>query len=72
MALRSKLARQLEEREGKPITDLLIERYAKIGRQKEVAENLGVDQATLSLWILKLGLEARTVLVRRDQDQSPN
>lgn len=60
---------EIEEREGRPIRDVLADLYAAHGKQARVARALGINQSTLSLWLLKLGLEQRTVLVRREVER---
>jgi hypothetical protein len=61
--------REVEQREGRPIADVLRDLYALHGTQSAVADALGIDQSTLSLWLLRLGLEQRTVLVRREVER---
>jgi transcriptional regulator with PAS, ATPase and Fis domain len=56
----------LEAQEGKPIKEILQEKYEQFGSQNKVADELGVHQSTLWTWLLKLGLEQKTVLVPRE------
>lgn len=59
--------RQIEDREGRPFRDILIDAYLKHGDQIKVARALGVSQTTVSLWVMRLGLREKTVLVPREQ-----
>lgn len=56
----------IEEREQRPIREILQELFQKHGSQARVAEELGVNQSTVSYWLLKLGLEQKTVLVEKE------
>lgn len=60
---------EIERREGKPIADILIAAYETHGSQTEVAKALGVGQSTISLWLIRLGLQEKTVLVPRKKDK---
>lgn len=53
----------IEARFGKPIQDVLTELFEQYGSQHQVARVLGVGQGTVSIWLMRLGLEQRTVLV---------
>lgn len=53
----------VEERYNKPLVEVLTTLFESLGSQRRVAKELGIGQGTLSLWLLKLGLEQRTVLV---------
>jgi|GEM_PF-1393789 len=55
----------IEKGMGKPITEILIELYQKHGKVALVAQELGVTQSTVSLWIMKHGLEFKTTLVKK-------
>jgi transposase-like protein len=56
----------LEGRLGRPLEDLLRERYERDGRTvAEVADELGVDKGTVSRWMRDLGIEARLFGPRR-------
>lgn len=61
----TKTMQEIEDREDKPIKDLLSELFDKHGRQTIVASTLGINQGTLSNWLLRLGLEQKTVLIER-------
>lgn len=58
---------QVEQQYGLPMVTILHELYGEHGSGRAVAAALGVDQATLSKWLLQLGLEQTTVLVPRRQ-----
>lgn len=66
MAKPSKLT-EIESREGRPMQDILTELYEKYGKQGTVAESLGVSQGTVSLWLVRLGLQERTVIVPKKE-----
>ena len=57
------LMKEVEQDRGQPIKTVLIESFRKHGSQKEVAEELGVNQSTVSLWITRLRLKKVTTLV---------
>lgn len=57
---------ELEHQEGRPIREILQEMFEKHGSQAKVAKELGVNQSTVSYWLLKLGLEQKTVLVEKE------
>ena len=61
---------EIEVKEGKPITAVLDERYEAHRTQSKVAKSLGISQSTLSIWLVKLGLEQKTILVRKSQDKT--
>ena len=42
---------------GKDIRIILKELYEKTGSQLKVAEALGLDQATISIWAARLGMQ---------------
>ena len=62
--------KQIEERFGLPMSDILINYFAKYGDQANaqelIAKQLEVSQPTVSQWIKYLGLRRKTVLVRGD------
>jgi transposase-like protein len=58
---------QIAEEKGKPIRQILQEEFEKHGSQVAVAKELGINQSTLSYWLLKLNLEQRSVLVEREK-----
>lgn len=57
----------IQDREGKPIREVLIEIYPLYRNQSEVAKALGISQPTLSQWIQRLGLQEKTILVPRQE-----
>lgn len=67
MAPRSKM-QDIEAEKGKPIRDVLSNLYSIHGKQKFVANELGIDQSTLSIWLVKLGLREKTILVPREKE----
>lgn len=56
--------KEIEEREGKPITDVICELYEKHGQQTKVAKQLNIAQSTLNIWLLKLGLSEKTIIIK--------
>lgn len=58
---------EIERREGQPMRSILKKAYAKHGNQTGVAKSLGVSQGSLSLWLKKLGMQQKTILVPRSQ-----
>lgn len=54
MAVRRKQA--IEAEYGKNMRQILIELFDKHGSQTQVAKELGVNQSTISDWIVRLGL----------------
>lgn len=67
---KTKTMQQIERERGKPITEVLRELYTLYGSQTAVAHALGVNQGTLSVWLVKLGLEQRTTLVEKTEKAS--
>lgn len=61
---------EIEAQHGKPIRDVLIEQFERYGTAPNpvdaVAAALGVSQATISLWIMKLRLKRHVRLVDDD------
>lgn len=49
---------RIEARLGRPLEEWLAERY-RTHTQSEIAQELGVSNATISRWMRDLGLEAR-------------
>lgn len=58
---------QIEQQYGLPMDELLKRLYEEHGSGRAVAAALGIDQATLSKWLLKLDLQQSVVLVPRRQ-----
>lgn len=61
---------EIEEREGRPMDEILIELYETHGhepsRQEIIASELGISQPTLSQWIKHLRLIPKTILLHPD------
>lgn len=55
--------RELEKARGRPVADILREEFDQHGTQRAVAASLGITQGTVSLWLSRLGLTTKTVLV---------
>lgn len=62
MPLPSKI-REIEKREGRPIAAILQDAYQKYGKQKLVAQALGVSAPTVSIWVDRVGLVEKTIVV---------
>lgn len=56
--------RELERQKGISIRDILVESFSRNSTQTAVARELGVSQTTISLWLIRLRLRTKTVLVR--------
>jgi predicted transcriptional regulator len=54
---------EIEEREGKSIEQILTDLFNEHNSQREVAKQLGINQSTVSYWLVKLGLRQKTILV---------
>lgn len=54
---------QVQQERGKPLKQVLVELWDQHGSQQAVADELGVTQGTISLWMLRLGLTFKTVIV---------
>lgn len=65
--METKAMQRIEQREGKPIRQILDELYQQHHTQKAVADALGISRATLSVWLIRLGLTEQTILVERDK-----
>lgn len=66
MAKLSKL-KEMEQSQGKSIREILTELYMEYGSQTKVAKALGISQSTLSVWLLKSGLQEQTIIVERHE-----
>lgn len=55
--------KEIEQREGQPMREILTALYQKYGNLDLVAESLGVSQGTISLWLTRCGLELRYALM---------
>ena len=58
--------RELEANTGRPAKDVLAELFQEHKTQVAVARRLRISQSTLSVWLMKLQLEQRTILVPRE------
>jgi hypothetical protein len=70
---------EVERRYGKPMRELLQERFAESGGREAVAEVLGIDPQTLDKWLRVTGLvirmEAKVVplsTIALEDDGSPD
>jgi hypothetical protein len=54
---------ELQAQKGKPLRELIIEYWDKHGTQQGIADELGVSQGTISLWMFRLGLTFKTIIV---------
>jgi len=59
---------EIEKREGRSMSEILIDLYAKYGSepkaQEVIAKQLSISQPTLSQWIKYLRLTRKTILLR--------
>jgi len=55
----------LEQEKGQSIESILQDAFAIYGTQSEVAKALGVTQSTISLWLVKLGYEVKSTIVKK-------
>ena len=67
--MRSKV-REIEQREKAPLADVLTRLYAEHGNQKDVAEALKVSPSWVSIWVARLQLEEKTIVVPKRQEKS--
>lgn len=58
--------RKIEQEKGQDIEIILSDLFTKHRNQADIAAELGISQSTLVYWLLKLGLEQRSVLVEKD------
>jgi hypothetical protein len=56
---------ETEQKHGLPMAKLLKSLYARLGTRGQVCAYLGVSANTLYVWLLRCGLEQKTVLVDR-------
>lgn len=63
MARKSKM-HQVESEAGIPIEVIIEQLYEKHGSQTAVARELGIAQGTLSLWLVKLGLKEKLIVIK--------
>ena len=55
--------KQIEARKGIPIKEVLVESFSRNSTQSAVARELGVSQSTINLWLIRLRLRIKTILV---------
>lgn len=55
------------ERHGKSLSEILKEKFQEHGNIVSVAADLGVSQGTVSHWLIRCGLEIKSVLVQRHE-----
>lgn len=60
--------KDIEVEHGKPMRTILLELFRQYGNQRDVAKALGVSQGTISMWLIRCGLEVRSVLVQREPE----
>lgn len=53
-----------EVRLGRPLEEIIIEKYEELGSLEKVGEVLGIKPNTLYLWMLRLGITRRVTLGR--------
>jgi hypothetical protein len=58
--------KRVETAKGKPMRAILKEAFERLKSQQAVAAELGVAQGTISLWLMRCGLEIRTIIVERE------
>lgn len=58
---------KIESVRGRAMREILAELYQQHDSQSAIAAELGISQPTLSLWLVKLGLREKTVLVERER-----
>lgn len=57
----------IEKERKKEMREILLEAFDRLESATSVADELGVTQGTISLWISRCGLKIRQVLVIREQ-----
>ena len=56
--------RATEKRLGRPLEDVILEKYDELGSIEAVGKVLGIKPNTLYLWMLRLGITRRVTLSR--------
>lgn len=59
---------EIEENRGIPMRKLIPQLFDQLGSQKAIAEELGVTQGTISVWMTRLGLHIKTVIIEADKE----
>lgn len=68
MAYKTFRMRQIEKERGKPIEELLEELCEKYALLEDAAAELGIDQSTLYIWLMRFGFERRWVKPEPEQE----
>lgn len=58
--------KEVEEKYEDTMENILPPLFEELGSQHAVAKRIGISQSTLFMWLLKLNLEQKTILVRRE------
>lgn len=61
----TKAMRKIEQERGQPIAEILKALFVRFGTGAAVAEELGIDPSTLTIWLIRLNLEQATILRER-------
>jgi transcriptional regulator with PAS, ATPase and Fis domain len=64
MARKTRQMTLIEQQQGKPIEDVLRALYTKHKNQAAMANELGITQGTLSIWLMRLNLVEHRTLVK--------
>lgn len=57
----------IEKEKGKPLSEVLQELYPVYGSQTALAKALGVSQPTVSLWLIRFGLQTKPMLQPKEK-----
>lgn len=60
---------RVESQYQMPLKQILIDLFDQYGTQSAVATELSVSQSTVHLWLLRLGLSQKTILVEKGADE---
>jgi len=68
MVKKNKTAMMLreEKRLGRPLEKIIPETYERLGTLEAAGKALGIKPNTLYVWMLRLGITRRIVLIQRD------
>lgn len=58
--------KEVEQERGKPLKDVIKELWQEYESQEAIADELGVSQGTISLWMIRLGLAFKRVIVEKE------